>query len=110
MVPFQETILTCLSSLPFLGDQSLALAIAVKHFLDEGHTVRSGDDDTEELKKKYADWPIKYAESCVADMDKAFSFFDALRAGVAKAPASDVKDQKLWDDAGVYLKERKLSA
>lgn len=109
MAPFPDPTLTVLPSLPFLGDQSLALAIAVKHFLDEGHTTRSGDDVTEELKKKYADWPIKYAESCVADMDRAFSFFDALRAGVAKAPASDVKDQKMWNDAGVYLKERRLS-
>ena len=104
-----DPVLTSLPSLPFLGDQSLALAIAVKHFLDEGHTVRSGEDITEELKKKYADWPIKYADSCVEDMDKAFSFFNALREGVAKAPSSDVKDQEMWDKAAVYLKERRLS-
>lgn len=62
----------------------------------------------ETLKVKYSDWPIKYAENCVEDMDRALSFFDALSKGVEKAPSKD-EEKGLWQKAENYVAERRLS-
>lgn len=89
----------------------------MKHFLDESATAENETKEMnaeqkwkhqETLKVKYSDWPIKYAESCVEDMDKAFSFFDALSKGVEKAPSKD-GEKELWQKAESYLAERRLS-
>lgn len=83
-------------SLPLAHDNTTALAIAVKHCLDE-----------RQEKERYRNWPITYAEDSLADLEMAFKFFDAVVKGVKELGRDVVPDIDDWEAAEVLLSARR---
>ncbi|CAJ2508178.1 Uu.00g093640.m01.CDS01 [Anthostomella pinea] len=102
----REDYLEIGQSLPFLMDPDVALGIAVKTFLDDGHVTESADQKA----AKKAEFPgkfVPYATNFFEDLEIACDFFGAIHAGV-KTLTNDISaaDRKIWDKASAYLKAR----
>lgn len=98
-------------SLPFLNDVDCALGIAVKSYLDELSAQGEPTSETsrEAVKIKGANEWFPHAKDFQGDLQRAFALWDSVYAAVAAAPDNLVsnRDKKIWEEADVWLSERK---
>ncbi|THZ36588.1 hypothetical protein D6C87_09066 [Aureobasidium pullulans] len=98
-------------SLPFLNDVDCALGIAAKSYLDELSAQGEPTSETsrEAVKIKGANEWFPHAKDFQGDLQRAFALWDSVYAAVAAAPDNLVsnRDKKIWEEADVWLSERK---
>jgi len=95
-------------SLPFMTDNNVALAIVVKTFLDEQSSSSESKEEHAHVKGRFVKYPVLHSTDELGDMETAFSFFDAVHAGV-KALGEEISDEDriIWDETSKYLNERR---
>lgn len=95
------------SRLPFLNDPDVALAIAVKTFVDD----LSPTDTPEQKAAKAEAFPEKFvpfATDFRADLEICYNFVEALYTGVKSLEKEmPTVDRTAWDKAYQFLKQRR---
>ncbi len=91
-----------------MTDNNVALAIVVKTYLDEQNSCSGSAEDHAHVKDRFDKYPVLHSTDELGDMHVAFSFFDAILAGV-RALGSEIsgEDRLIWDEASQYLNERR---
>ncbi|KAK3327794.1 temperature dependent protein affecting M2 dsRNA replication [Cercophora scortea] len=94
--------------LPFTTDPDIALAIAVKTYIDD--VIPTDSLEMKEAKK--AHFPtvfVPYAVAFVEDLDIACKFFEAIYAGIKTLDTKEISagDRATWDKAARYLEVRR---
>lgn len=89
--------------LPFIDDSDCGLGIAARTYLDDLlYQPESSDPKTrEEVKAKGREW-FQHSESFEANLETAFTLWDAVYASSQSAP-KDFKGAKFWEDANKWL-------
>lgn len=82
------------------------MGIAVKTWLDDFINTDVTAEDKLKLKNKFVEKQVPHSENFVDDLDLAFTFFDAVYAGV-KTLGDTIPDRAVWDGASSYLAARR---
>jgi hypothetical protein len=87
----------------------VALGIAVHTYLDDIRPEDSPEDKSSKLQV-CAEHKVPHATHLKEDLDIAFSFFDAVYAGVKTLEVKEIAaaDRDVWDNAAGYLEQRRL--
>ncbi|KAA6408456.1 MAG: hypothetical protein FRX48_07538 [Lasallia pustulata] len=92
--------------LPFYDENSYALGVVVKTYLDELFTRDDPTSETTraEMKAKGPEW-CQYCDFA-GSLDDAFDLWDAVYKGV-KTAGAEIKDQGMWDEVDRWLAARR---
>lgn len=103
---FVESTILIDFRLPFVLQNTCALALAVNTYLDDVATgdVPSSVEAKAASKKRLQKDVFIYAENYEGDLKKAFQLWDAVYAGI-KAAGDLFKDRKLFDETDKWLVE-----
>lgn len=95
--------------LPLADENSAALGIAVKTFLDDSVTPSMSIEERRQCRSNYATKFCPHATNFPEDLDTAFKFFDAVCEGVKVLSQTHgaLQNAAVWQSAKAYLDLRR---
>jgi hypothetical protein len=84
------------------------LALAVNAYLNDVVAATPGPNYKQGVIQHHANESFKYALDYASDINKAFSLWDAIYAGVNSVEADEIKDKKAFDEANKWLSEMRI--